>query len=314
MWAQQVTYVPAVHGEYAWDYPNAITREPPVPARLSLRQWAVRAKAAQLCCHDTFKRMGSGDLDVERDRAALNVWDVSLSYDSREVLCGVSVEVPAGTVVGIVGPNGVGKTTLLRCAAGVGEADTGQFIANGVRRSEDPETYRRQVGYLPDVGGVFARLTGWEHLELTARLWGLGAGWEGEARYLLERLGLTEAADALLRTYSHGMTRRLGVCVAMLARPPVVLLDEPFDGVDPLAGKALRKLVAERAAGGDGVVLSTHLLDVAAAACDVIHVMAQGRIIASGADDELCAQAGVARLEDAYVRLVEASEDSRGDL
>lgn len=227
------------------------------------------------------------------------------SYGTKRVLNGVDLQVAPGEIVGLLGPNGVGKSTTLRAAAALTGLDGGQVLVDGVDPARQPLAARAAVGYLPDVGGLFPRLTVMEHLELAARLRQVH-NWEPAALELLRQVDLLDDADLPAGRASHGMSRRLGIAIAMLAAPPVVLLDEPFDGVDPLASRAVRALLRRAAEAGATVLCSTHLLDVAARTCNRLAVVAAGRVVAVGTPADLAASTGAGDLEEAYAVLMGA--------
>lgn len=215
----------------------------------------------------------------------------------------MSVQVDPGERVALLGPNGVGKSTTLKVCSGLASADKGSVTVAGVDPQMDPIRARTQLGYVPDVGGLFPRLTGWEHLEVVARLHHLDDAWKARGEELLGRLGLADAAHERAAVYSHGMSRKLSVAMSTLHAPQVLLLDEPFDGVDPAGARAIRDLVSELSDDGAGVLCSTHLLDVAARFCHRLVVVAGGTVVAAGTAEEVCASAGVSELEDAYLVL-----------
>ena len=152
-----------------------------------------------------------------------------------------------------------------------------------------------RIGYCPDVGGLIPRATPWEHLALAAKLRGLRPDWTERARALLELFELAGAADRVTAGFSHGMGRRLSVVLAVLHEPQVLLLDEPFDGVDPLGVDATLEVIAQAQAGGASVIVSTHLLELAAAACQEVVVLRAGRIVAAAPSAELRGEEGQLR-------------------
>lgn len=159
----------------------------------------------------------------------------------------------------------------------------------------DPAGVRERVGYCPDVGGLIPRATPWEHLALAARLRGMDAGWEPRARDLLERFDLGAAAHRITAGFSHGMGRRLSVVLAAFHSPALLLLDEPFDGVDPLGVEATMDVVREARVAGGAVVVSTHLLALAVEACDEAVVLRGGAVVAASPASELAGDEGAKR-------------------
>src|SRR3954471_1896670 len=211
----------------------------------------------------------------------LSARDLVVDFGSVRAVDGFDLSVAATRSVTLVGRNGAGKSTTMRVLAGVLPATSGEVSVQGVDASRDPAGVRARVGYCPDVGGLIPRATAWEHLQLSARLRGLAAGWEPRAHDLLERFELQEAADRITSGYSHGMGRRLSVVLAVFHQPALLLLDEPFDGVDPLGVDATLETVLESRADGAAVLVSTHLLHLAVDACEEAVVLRGGRVVAA---------------------------------
>ena len=204
---------------------------------------------------------------------------------------GFDLSVAAGASVALVGRNGAGKSTTMRVLAGVLPPTSGRVRVVGIDATHDPAGVRGVVGYCPDVGGLIPRATPWEHLQLAARLRGM-SGWEGRARDLLERFELAAAADRVTAGFSHGMGRRLSVVLAAFHEPRLLLLDEPFDGVDPLGVEATLEIVREARATGAAVLVSTHLLHLAVEACDEAVVLKGGRVVGAAPATELTGDSG----------------------
>lgn len=205
---------------------------------------------------------------------------LTVSFGSVVAVSGVDLRVPPGGCLALVGRNGAGKSTTLRVLAGVLAPTSGEVRVAGVDVRRDPLAAKHRTGYCPDVGGLIPRATPWEHLQLAARLRGL-TGWEAAAQHLLARFDLTQAADRVTAGFSHGMGRRLSVVLAAFHSPEVLLLDEPFDGVDPLGVDATVELVADLRARGSAVLVSTHLLDVALRGADDVVVLRGGGVVAA---------------------------------
>ena len=205
-------------------------------------------------------------------------------------VAGVSFEVRAGGATALLGRNGAGKSTTMRVLAGVVPASSGVAEVAGVDVAADPLEAKRRSGYCPDVGGLIPRATPWEHLQPSARLRGL-RNWEPRALALLDQFDLGGEAHRVTAGFSHGMGRRMSVALAM-HELPVLLLDEPFDGVDPTGVDATLEAVADARARGRHVILSTHLRDLAVQACDHAVVLRGGLAVASVDAHEMAGEGG----------------------
>ena len=201
-----------------------------------------------------------------------------VDFGSVRAVGGFDLSVSAGASVALVGRNGAGKSTTMRVLAGVLPPTSGEVRVAGVDAASDPAGVRAVVGYCPDVGGLIPRATPWEHLQLSARLRGLRR-WRDRAHHLLESFDLEDAADRVTAGFSHGMSRRLSVVLAAFHEPRLLLLDEPFDGVDPLGVDATLQVVREARQGGAAVLISTHLLALAVEACEEAVVLKGGRVM-----------------------------------
>jgi ABC-2 type transport system ATP-binding protein len=220
------------------------------------------------------------------------------SYGDVRALDGVDLQVPAGTVLGLLGPNGAGKTTAVRILTTLLPPDGGSARVAGLDVTRQAARLRTRIGLAGQYAAVDENLTGAENLEMVGRLYHLPKG-EPRARaaVLLERFALSDAADRLVRTYSGGMRRRLDLAAALVARPPVLFLDEPTTGLDPRSRLALWETIEGRVAGGTTVLLTTQYLDEADRLADRISVIDRGRVLAEGSSDELKDQVGGERLD-----------------
>ena len=217
--------------------------------------------------------------------------DLVVDFGDVRAVAGFDLSVAAGASVALVGRNGAGKSTTMRVLAGVLPPSSGAVQVQGVDASLDPAGVRALVGYCPDVGGLIPRATPWEHLQLAARLRGMD-DWQERASDLLECFDLTAAADRVTAGFSHGMGRRLSVVLAAFHRPRLLLLDEPFDGVDPLGVDATLEVVREARATGTAVLVSTHLLHLAVEACEEAVVLRGGRVVGAAPASELTGDSG----------------------
>ena len=210
----------------------------------------------------------------------VDVAGLHVRFGEVEAVAGVDLQGFAGQATALLGRNGAGKSTTMRVLAGVVPPTQGQAWVAGYDVRRHTLDVKRIVGYCPDVGGLVPRATPWEHLQLSARLRRLN-GWEPRARDLLERFELGDVAHRITAGFSHGMGRRLSVVLAALHEPRVLLLDEPFDGVDPIGVDATFDIIADARARGACVLVSTHLRELAIQACSTVLVMRGGSRVAT---------------------------------
>lgn len=209
----------------------------------------------------------------------LTVDNLTRRYRRLVAVDGLTFTAAPGEITGLLGHNGCGKSTTMRILAGAMSATSGSYTFDGIVGGVDVVELKLRTGYIPDIGGIFPRLTGWEHLELCASLFRLDkATWPDRARGMLEALQISDAAGSLAGTYSHGMGRKLSTAVALLPQPDLLLADEPFDGVDADGVATVSRMLRERAAAGATVVLSTHLLGVADELCSRTWTMIRGAV------------------------------------
>jgi ABC-2 type transport system ATP-binding protein len=224
------------------------------------------------------------------------------TFGSKVAVEHVDLDVMPGSFFGIVGPNGAGKTTTLRMATGLLRPDRGQVWVDGVDVWADPVLAKRMIGVLPEDLALFERLSGRELLTFHGALRNMDPRVVIErSEELLDLLGLSDAADALVVDYSHGMRKKLVLAAALLHGPRLLFLDEPFEAIDPVSARAIRNLLAHFTSTGSTIVFSSHVMELVERLCDHVAVLARGTILWSGPLDEL---RGHRSLEDAFVELV----------
>ena len=243
------------------------------------------------------------------DFPALELVGLRKRFGDKVAVQDVTLAVPPGSFFGLVGPNGAGKTTSLSMAVGLVRPDAGQARIFGADVWAAPVAARALVGVLPDGLALPERLTGRELLTYLGRLRGLGGPTAtARAQELLEILELESAERTLVIDYSTGMRKKIGLATALLHGPRLLVLDEPFEAVDPVSALTIRQLLREFVAGGGAVVLSSHVMALVEQLCDHVAVIDQGRVAAAGTLAEVRAGGS---LEERFVELVGAGAGRR---
>jgi ABC-2 type transport system ATP-binding protein len=237
----------------------------------------------------------TGSSRSTRRRPVLEVIDLVKRYGPVAALDGASFTAQPGRIVGFLGPNGAGKTTTMRCVFGLAHQDRGEVRWDG--RPVD-RAARLRFGYMPEQRGLYPRMRVAEQLSYFAQQHGLdGRSARAAAARWLERMGLSDRAKSKLEELSHGNQQRVQLATALAHDPALLVLDEPFSGLDPIGIATMTEVVQERAAAGVGVVFSSHQLDLVEDVCEDVVIIAAGRIVAAGAIDELKARSGRRHLE-----------------
>jgi len=239
---------------------------------------------------------------------ALEIRGLAKSFD-RPAVAGLDLTVRAGEFYSLLGPNGAGKTTTLRMVAGLLPPDAGTIRICGINALHDPVEAKRIVAWVSDEPMIYDKLTPFEYLEFVSGLWDLKPSLaEARANELMDWLGLQPHAHERCEGFSKGMRQKVALAGALVHAPRLIILDEPLTGLDAGSARQVKRVLRERVAGGDTVIMTTHILEVAERMADRVGIIANGRLIAEGTLDELRAQSGGGQsnssLEDTFLTLV----------
>jgi ABC-2 type transport system ATP-binding protein len=224
---------------------------------------------------------------------------------------GINLAVPRGSFYGFLGPNGAGKSTTIKCLTGLVRPSGGTYRILDVDPVAEPVEVKRRIGVVPEDLALFDRLTGAETLAFVGQVHDLDAAKIRErSSELLTLMDLTRAQNDLVADYSHGMRKKIALATALLPAPRLLFLDEPFEGVDAVASRQIRDLLAQFVKNGGTVFLTTHILEIVDRLCDHIGVINRGRLVAQGPIAELRGSSGSQTLEERFFELVGADRAS----
>ena len=236
----------------------------------------------------------------------LKIQNLTKKYGDKIAVDDLSLEIHSGEIYGFIGHNGAGKTTTIKCCCGLIEFDSGEIYVDGISIKEDPLECKRRLSYLPDNPDLYGFMTGIKYLNFVADIYSMGVE---EREYQIHKLsdmfGITEDLAQPINSYSHGMKQKLALISAFMHKPKLVLLDEPFVGLDPMAAHRMKEEMRNACNEGAAVFFSTHVLEVAEKLCDKIAIIRDGRLVLSGTTEEV---RGAASLEDVFLSLEEDND------
>jgi len=234
---------------------------------------------------------------------ALSVNELRKVYGDKAAVDGLSLQVERGCFFGFLGPNGAGKTTTIRMLMGLAPPTSGEIEILGRRMPEEGLAIKSRIGLVPDDTLLFDHLSGPEFVEFVGRMYGLGKELSRQrAKELMELFELDGAGRKLIGEYSKGMKKRVAMAAALIHRPELYLLDEPFEGVDAVGARLMKDILLDQVRQGATIFLTSHVLEVVERLCDRVAIVAQGRLVADGSIEEL--RNGEETLEDLFVRVV----------
>jgi ABC-2 type transport system ATP-binding protein len=243
------------------------------------------------------------DKSMSESPAAIEIRDLRKVYGDKAAVDGLTLSVPQGCFYGFLGPNGAGKTTTIKMLMGLAPATSGSIELLGLPMPESALEIKRQIGLVPDESLLFDHLTGGEFIEFVGRIYGLDRMTAtARAIELLELFELGDAPRKLIAEYSKGMRKRVAMAAALIHRPRLFLMDEPFEGVDAVGARLMKEILLEQVRHGATIFLTSHVLEVVERLCDRVGIIHEGKLVAEGTMHELRGTA--ATLEDAFVRAV----------
>ncbi len=233
----------------------------------------------------------------------LKITGLTKKYDKKTAVDNLSLSIAPGEIYGFIGHNGAGKTTTLRACTGILTPDSGEILVDGVSVLQNPIEAKKRIAYIPDNPDLYDFLTGMQYLVFIADIFGVPADVRKERIDTLStRLAIRDDLMQPISTYSHGMKQKVAVIAAFLHEPRLLIMDEPFVGLDPMASHTIKEMMRELCDRGSAIFFSTHVLDVAEKLCDKIAIIKEGKLLAAGTMDEV---KGDSSLEEAFLGLGE---------
>ena len=231
----------------------------------------------------------------------LNIEHLTKTYGDKKAVDDLSLHIASGEIYGFIGHNGAGKTTTLKSIAGILQFDSGEITIGGVSMRRDPVACKKQMAYIPDNPDLYEFMTGAKYLNFIADIFGVSA--EDRKARIHKYAGMFELTDDLaqpIAAYSHGMKQKLAIISAWMHDPKLILMDEPFVGLDPKAAHLLKEMMRELCDAGGAIFFSTHVLEVAEKLCDKVAIIKGGKLIRSGTMEEV---KGDDSLEEVFLEL-----------
>ena len=231
----------------------------------------------------------------------LKIAHLTKTFGEKKAVDDLSLEIAPGEIYGFIGHNGAGKTTTLKSVVGIQQFDAGEITIGGISLKKDPLACKRQLAYIPDNPDLYDFMTGIKYLNFIADIFGVSASDRQERiRNYADLFELTDDLAQPIAAYSHGMKQKLAILSAWIHDPKLIIMDEPFVGLDPKASHLLKGMMREVCDGGGAIFFSTHVLEVAEKLCDKVAIIKAGKLIRSGTMEEV---KGDDSLEDVFLEL-----------
>ncbi len=234
----------------------------------------------------------------------LKIQSLTKTYGSKVAVDDLSLEINPGEIYGFIGPNGAGKSTTIKCCCGLLQPDNGEITIDGIDLASDPMECKRRLAYLPDNPDLYNFMTGMGYLGFVADIFSLPKDQrQSSIEHYSDLLKLSaEELASPISSYSHGMKQKLAFISAFMHKPRLIIMDEPFVGLDPIASHTVKQLMREHCDHGGAIFFSTHVLEVAEKLCDKVAIIRSGKLVMSGDTDEVV---GNSSLESVFLELEE---------
>ena len=236
----------------------------------------------------------------------LDIQHLTKTYGEKKAVDDLSLHIAPGEIYGFIGHNGAGKTTTLKSVAGILRFDAGEILINGKSIKADPVGCKREMAYIPDNPDMYEFLSGIKYLNFVADIYGMGKA-EREERITeyADMFEITKDLAQPVSAYSHGMKQKLAIISALMHKPKLLLMDEPFVGLDPIAAHQLKGIMRELCDEGGAIFFSTHVLEVAEKLCDRVAILRKGQLVREGAMEQV---RGDDTLEEVFLELEDTGE------
>lgn len=236
----------------------------------------------------------------------LEISNLTKTYGKKKAVDNLSLTIESGEIYGFIGHNGAGKTTTIKAACGILEFDAGEIRIDGISIKEDPLACKKKIAYIPDNPDLYEFLSGIKYLNFIADVYGIPSKErEEKVKKYSDLFGLTSDLAQPISAYSHGMKQKLAIISALIHDPKLIIMDEPFVGLDPKASHILKELMKELCNNGGAIFFSTHVLEVAEKLCDKIAIIKDGKLVVAGKTEEVI---GDSSLEAVFLELEDENE------
>lgn len=217
----------------------------------------------------------------------LNIEHLTKTYGSKKAVDDISLHIQKGEIYGFIGHNGAGKTTTIKCVVGIQEFDAGNIYVDGISVKDNPIACKKQIAYIPDNPDLYEYMTGRQYINFIADIYQTGSErFEAIDKYV-KMFEMENDIDQPIGSYSHGMKQKTALIAAWVHHPKLIIMDEPFVGLDPIASHLLKQMMRELCDNGGAIFFSTHVLEVAEKLCDHIAIIKDGKILKTGTMDEV---------------------------